>query len=788
VTGTARCSARAVRAVLAVVVLAVSVAGALGGLPGTATAASAQSATADQACSRVDVLLMIDTSASLRNTDPDDQRVAAAEVLLRSLAGSAQAGGTTVDVTVAAFGTDAVEVGRGSLPGGVEGAVEIVRPFADRETDLNTDYVLALRFAVQHFQAVTDLPSQCKRLVWFTDGAYSLDDLAAPGIADYTSSTDAATIVAELGGQVCGPLPAGSRLTSPLSAQIRQAGFVVQLVDLRSGTESAREAADREATAPVIDRLLSGDPNDPCTVPGGRVEASQADALATEFFTQGQIALGRSPVECPRLASGFPSPLVRAVTVLGGSPDQAVSVQSGGQTLASGTGFVTWVLPASGGSPPGPTVSGTTTGGPEDGCYADLSATIVPVGSQRVEPRSASTTLSWAVLGVGASSAADPASRLGPEAVSMAATIDGTDTSTTWDAASRTWQVVVPGPVDAVPVVAVTASADGFGTLATTSSNLQEGASLAPPRVAWSGPTVLEGSGTFGGRIGVVPAPLPDGAAIPDGVVCIEFGTPDSSSPDASLAVGEPRVCRPAGEPFEVNATITVTSEQNTTVLMVLPYTVTHRPAGSPADLVVSTGQTDLPSYSLTKAADPAKTALVTLVVVGLSTLLPLALLVWLINRERRLPAPSTRRVATVPLVAEGGVVRRPEGSRLQAGDLVAVEGDRNGYRLTSGMSVVRTRTLSPFAPMVVEATSENGSVSAFPWMAPGSGHSVQVPAGFTTLVLIRSVPGEDVADAVVIVPADTTPAEADRVVDRAVASTNELISRVSSAMRLVDL
>lgn len=790
VTRPLRSGARALlAAVTAVVVLAVSLAGALGA-PGAVAPAAAQSTTAnDQGCSRVDVLLLIDTSASLRNTDPQDQRVAAAEVLLRSLAGSAQAGGTTVDVTVAAFGADAVEVGRGSLPGGVEGSVEIIRPFAERETDLNTDYVLALRFAIQHFQAVTDLPSECKRLVWFTDGAYSIDQLDAPGIAEYTTSTDAAAIVAELGGQVCGPLPAESRLTAPLSAQIRQAGFVVQLVDLRSDTESAQEAADREATTPVIDRLLSGDPNDPCAVPGGRVQAGQADDLAAEFFAQGQIALGRAPVECTTLAAGFPAPLVRAVTVRGASPDQGVVVASGGQTLASGTGFVTWVLPATGGAPPGPTVTGgAADGGAVDGCYADLSATIVPVGSQRIEPKAASTTLSWAVLGVGTSSAADEAARLGPEAVTMAATLDGAATSITWDAGSRTWQVVVPGPVEAVPVVAVTASATGFGTLATTSSDLEEGATLAPPRVAWSGPTVLEGDGTFGGRIGVVPAPLPDGAPIPDGVVCIEFGTPDSSSPDASLTVGEPRACRPAGEPFEVNATVTVTSDQNATVLMALPYTVTHRPAGAAEDLVVSTGQTDLPSFSLTKAADPAKTALITLVVVGLSTLLPLALLVWLINRERRLPAPASLRVALVPLVSQGGVVRRPEGSSVQAVDLVAVEGDRDGYRLPSGMSVVRTRTLSPFAPMVVEAASESGSVSAFPWMAPGSSHSVQVPAGFTTLVLIRSVPGEDGADAVVLVPADASPADADRAVDRAVASTNELISRVSSAMRLADL
>ena len=37
-----------------------------------------------------------------------------------------------------------------------------------------------------------------------------------------------------------------------------------------------------------------------------------------------------------------------------------------------------------------------------------------------------------------------------------------------------------------------------------------------------------------------------------------------------------------------------------------VPYTVTHRPAGAPEDLVVSTGQTELPSFSLVKAADAA--------------------------------------------------------------------------------------------------------------------------------------------------------------------------------------
>ena len=172
-------SRRRFPAVLALLVLAGALLGVMG--VGAGSAGAQSSAAADQGCSRVEVLLMIDQSASLRNTDPQDLRIAAAEGLLRSLAASAEAGGPTVNVTVAAFGTDAVEVGRATLPGGVDGAVEIVRPFADRETDLNTDYVLALGFAVRHFQSITDLPSSCKRLVWFTDGAYSIDRAECPG-------------------------------------------------------------------------------------------------------------------------------------------------------------------------------------------------------------------------------------------------------------------------------------------------------------------------------------------------------------------------------------------------------------------------------------------------------------------------------------------------------------------------------------------------------------------------------------------------------------------------------
>ena len=100
----------------------------------------------------------------------------------------------------------------------------------------------------------------------------------------------------------------------------------------------------------------------------------------------------------------------------------------------------------------------------------------------------------------------------------------------------------------------------------------------------------------------------------------------------------------------------------------------------------------------------------------------------------------------------------------------------------------MRPRTFNPFAPTIVEAHSTFGTVAAVPWMAPGAGRSVQVPAGFNDLVLIRSEAGVIAAEAVVIVPAEASAAEADRLVDQAIASTNRLWLHVHSAMSLLQI
>lgn len=770
----------------------------------------ATAATETGACARIDVLLMVDESASLDRTDPDDRRVDAAEVLVRSLAGSAEASGVPVDVTVAGFGSEVQEIGRASLPADTDAAVDAVRGFADRTGSRNTDYLLALGFAVDHVRSLNAIPAGCTRLVWFTDGAYSIDDPAAKGIAGYTASTDPAVIESELEGQLCGPLPTDSRLGSPIAEQLRESGLTVQLVDLRSaGGESAAEQAERAVTGVVIDRLLTSDPADGCRVPGGRVEAGRASDLAGQFFAQGQLALGRRSVPCETLAAGAPAALVRATTVRGVGPAQGLQVTVDGGAVATGSGFVTWAAAAesvsgatgaggtSGSGAQAGTGSGTTVGvlraGAADGstvdaCFVDLAASIVPVGSQRIDPAAAATTLSWAVLpiGAGASSARGDAAartRLGPDQVAVTATIGGGATPVAWDDATRTWQLVVAGPQAEPPVVDVRVDAPGWGEVASVSSDLQAGVVMAPPTVEWRGPTRLEGSGTFEGMVHLTPAPVTAAAQAPDGVVCLNLGDGSSSGVPLTVRVDQGRSCHSAGESFEVPVTLVVNGDQNAELAVVVPYTVTHLPTGGGEESIVASDQVDMPTIVLAKPASALTSALVTAGIVLVSTVVPLVLLVVLMNLQRRLPPPSQRRVVRVALTAVGGEVRLASDIGVHAADLGPVAGNRDLYELPEGLSLVRPRTRNPFAPMIVELHSDRGPVSAVPWMAPGAGRTVQVPSAFTFLVVIRNEPGSDVALAVVVAPADASTDDVDRAVRRALVATNELWSRVSSVL-----
>ncbi len=739
--------------------------------PAATTGAQPSPGGTDAECGTLDVLLLMDESASLRTTDPQNRRVEAADVLVRSLAASAEAAGGTVDLTIAAFGSGVSDVGSATLPAETTSAVDLVQSFTTRTEARNTDYVLALQAAADHFAARAGVPTTCKRLVWFTDGAYSIDDPAAPGIASYTSSTRSDEIEAEFEGQVCGALPPPSRLAEPLSARILSVGFVVQLVDFRDAAgESPAEQAERANTDRVVARLLGGDGTDPCRVPGERVEAGRAAVLADEFFTQGQIALGRLPVDCAALSAGYPSPLVEAASARG-APGTTVTILRDGTEVASGTGFASYTAPAD--APTPGLVTAAAGDGRLTGCYADLSAVITPSGEATVVEGAPSGLVGVTVRG---GAAADAAGGLGPDAVAVAALVDGAPAAVEWQAATGTWQVRLAGPIVAPPDVVVTASTPGWGDLATASISVALGDTPPLPEVVWEGPDTLEGAGSFPGRLVVVPT------AATGGTVCVTFATPTIPTTGVALTLSTDQACGPDDDTFAVDAVLTVDGQRNAPVEVALEFTASYRPAGATdGQALPGTGEVAFPALTATKAADASTTALITVVLVVLSALLPVVLLLVLVNLNRRLPDPRGRRVATVALTARDGALSLAEP--LDPDDASPLVGNRNHYDLPHGLEVTRRATLNPFAETSVEVTSAHGSVTAVPWMRIGRGRAIDVPASFGHLVLLRNDPGADHGVAVVVIPADAESIDTVRALDEALATTNRTSDRVNTLL-----
>ncbi|HMJ75799.1 MAG TPA: VWA domain-containing protein [Iamia sp.] len=135
---------------------------------------------------RLLVVLLVDESASLRETDPDDQRVAAARAALRSidlLRGTDAAGGSiAIDVLVSTFSFDFATVGDWSpLTEETRGAVDDrIAGLADRDESMDTDFHNALDGARR---ALADRATEsteaaggnvCKAILLFTDGSYTL--------------------------------------------------------------------------------------------------------------------------------------------------------------------------------------------------------------------------------------------------------------------------------------------------------------------------------------------------------------------------------------------------------------------------------------------------------------------------------------------------------------------------------------------------------------------------------------------------------------------------------------
>lgn len=129
------------------------------------------------------ILLVLDTSASLADTDPDGGRVQAAQYLVGQLASQVDRKDISIDVAVAGF-ADSFKVYRPwtTLNSDSEADVSAtVEDFRKRDSGFETDYWAAASGARKYLaDEATGEQRTCQAWVWFSDGLYDLDKRDTP--------------------------------------------------------------------------------------------------------------------------------------------------------------------------------------------------------------------------------------------------------------------------------------------------------------------------------------------------------------------------------------------------------------------------------------------------------------------------------------------------------------------------------------------------------------------------------------------------------------------------------
>jgi hypothetical protein len=227
-----------------------------------------------------DLLLLIDESGSLRQSDPQNARVTAATYLVDRMAATAASGGFTMDVSVAGFsgGFDPV-AGWTRLDGpGLASVKGAITSFTDRRDGLETDYWNAIEGARRSLAdrlTTTNELTRCQAVAWFSDGQLDLvprtsaalqrqagDEAKAyaPGV-DLRTEAGAAAAEAAAKESLC--------RGGGLADQVRASGVWTFGVGLASGTSKASDfslmqsiAAGHDDAGTACGALLDRSPGD----------------------------------------------------------------------------------------------------------------------------------------------------------------------------------------------------------------------------------------------------------------------------------------------------------------------------------------------------------------------------------------------------------------------------------------------------------------------------------------------------------------------------------------------
>ena len=172
---------RAATSLLACLV-GVLLAGPLGASPSTAAERGATDAVSQLGSCLAgggtgEMLLVLDTSGSLADTDPTQQRVVAARYLVSQLAAYAKDSGAKLDLAVAGFagGFKVTQDWTRLSPSSAPGVLEDLDTYRSKDTGFETDYWTAATQARRTLAAHASGGATCQAWVWFSDGKYDLD-------------------------------------------------------------------------------------------------------------------------------------------------------------------------------------------------------------------------------------------------------------------------------------------------------------------------------------------------------------------------------------------------------------------------------------------------------------------------------------------------------------------------------------------------------------------------------------------------------------------------------------
>lgn len=253
------------------------------------------------------VLLLIDTSGSLKETDPQGARVTAATYLVDQLADFATESGAAIDVAVAGFSEsyrqeiDWTRLDKASVAGITAG----LKKFADYDDGPDTDYWAALngaQSALGKRRPAEAGAQSCQVLAWFTDGKIDFSQHPgtqkpyAPG-QDLGSPEGVAATVAAAKESICRP--------GGLADQLRSSGIVTFGIGL---APDGQNSADFD----VLKSIVTGEPTvaGECgairtPTPGAFYLASNIDELLfafDAFSTPGQPPQRTEAGVCPGTA------------------------------------------------------------------------------------------------------------------------------------------------------------------------------------------------------------------------------------------------------------------------------------------------------------------------------------------------------------------------------------------------------------------------------------------------------------------------------------------------------